>query len=110
MFSSMFSEAPPSMPYQYGTFDTKLVLFSIAIAIFASFMALQIAGMTRSSERGFQRQTAIVTGAIALGGGIWSMHFIGMLAFDICTRVSFEPSLPLLSVMRGGAASCVAIL
>jgi len=109
MFSSMFSEAPPSMPYQYGTFDTKLVLFSIAIAIFASFMALQIAGMARSSERGFQRQTAIVTGAIALGGGIWSMHFIGMLAFDICTRVSFEPTLTLLSMLPGMAASWVAL-
>ena len=59
--------------------------------------------MARSSERGFQRQTAIITGAIALGGGIWSMHFIGMLAFDICTRVS-STGLTLLSMLPGMAA------
>ncbi|MGK5080015.1 PAS domain S-box protein [Janthinobacterium sp. HLX7-2] len=105
----MFAAATDTLPYIYGTHNVWLVLFSIGIAIFASFMALQIAGMARSSERGFQRQTAIVTGAIALGGGIWSMHFIGMLAFDICTRVSFDPSLTLLSMLPGVAASWVAL-
>ncbi|MEG1056098.1 MAG: MHYT domain-containing protein, partial [Janthinobacterium sp.] len=105
----MFAAPADALPYIYGTHDAGLVLFSIGIAIFASFMALQIAGMARSSERGFQRQTAIITGAIALGGGIWSMHFIGMLAFDICTRVSFDPGLTLLSMLPGMAASWVAL-
>jgi len=109
MLSSIFAFSTDTVPYIYGTHDAGLVLFSIGIAIFASFMALQIAGMARSSERGFQRQTAIITGAIALGGGIWSMHFIGMLAFDICTRVSFEPGLTLLSMLPGVAASWVAL-
>jgi NO-binding membrane sensor protein with MHYT domain len=109
MFSSMFDVSSTTLPYIYGSHNYWLVLFSIGIAIFASFMALQIAGMARSSERGFQRQTAIITGAIALGGGIWSMHFIGMLAFDICTRVSFDPSLTLLSMLPGVAASWVAL-
>ena len=109
MLSSIFAFSTDTVPYIYGTHDAWLVLFSIGIAIFASFMALQIAGMARSSERGFQRQTAIITGAIALGGGIWSMHFIGMLAFDICTRVSFEPGLTLLSMLPGVAASWVAL-
>ena len=109
MLSSIFAFSTDTVPYIYGTHDAWLVLFSIGIAIFASFMALQIAGMARSSERGFQRQTAIITGAIALGGGIWSMHFIGMLAFDICTRVSFDPGLTLLSMLPGVAASWVAL-
>ncbi|MGK5004650.1 PAS domain S-box protein [Janthinobacterium sp. LB2P70] len=109
MFSSIFAVSTDTMQYIYGTHNAWLVLFSIGIAIFASFMALQIAGMARSSERGFQRQTAIITGAIALGGGIWSMHFIGMLAFDICTRVSFDPGLTLLSMLPGMAASWVAL-
>ena len=69
MFSSMFAAGAPSMPYQYGTHDGSLVLISVAIAIFASFMALQVAGMARDSDVWLQRQTAIVTGAIALGGG-----------------------------------------
>nr|WP_314606382.1 PAS domain S-box protein [uncultured Janthinobacterium sp.] len=109
MFSSIFAVSADTTQYIYGTHNAWLVLFSIGIAIFASFMALQIAGMARSSERGFQRQTAIITGAIALGGGIWSMHFIGMLAFDICTRVSFDPGLTLLSMLPGMAASWVAL-
>ncbi|MNK55748.1 Sensory/regulatory protein RpfC [compost metagenome] len=109
MLSSIFAVSTDTMQYIYGTHNAWLVLFSIGIAIFASFMALQIAGMARSSERGFQRQTAIITGAIALGGGIWSMHFIGMLAFDICTRVSFDPGLTLLSMLPGMAASWVAL-
>ena len=109
MFSSMFATGPASMPYQYGTHDGSLVLISVAIAIFASFMALQVAGMARDSDMWLQRQTAIVTGAIALGGGIWSMHFIGMLAFDLCTHVTFEPRLTLLSMLPGMAASWVAL-
>ncbi len=109
MLSSIFAFSTDTVPSIYGTHDAGLVLFSIGIAIFASFMALQIAGMARSSERGFQRQTAIITGAIALGVGIWAMHFIGMLAFDICTRVSFDPSLTLLSMLPGVAASWVAL-
>ena len=109
MLSSLFTTGPASLPYQYGTHDGWLVLVSVAIAIFASFMALQVAGMARDSDMQLQRQTAIVTGAIALGGGIWSMHFIGMLAFDLCTQVTFEPRLTLLSMLPGMGASWVAL-
>jgi NO-binding membrane sensor protein with MHYT domain len=108
MFSSMFDVSSTTLPYIYGSHNYWLVLFSIGIAIFASFMALQIAGMARSSERGFQRQTAIITGAIALGGGIWSMHFIGMLAFDLHARVLRPQPDPAVHA-AGVAASWVAL-
>jgi PAS domain S-box-containing protein len=63
-----------------GTHDAVLVCISILIAIAASYTALDLAGRVRASE-GWLRSVWLVTAAIAMGGGIWAMHFIAMLAF-----------------------------
>ncbi|MGV7209084.1 MHYT domain-containing protein [Oxalobacteraceae bacterium A2-2] len=107
--ADMFTDRSASVAYLSGAHDPWLVLFSVVLAMFASFMALQIGGMARDSDHRLQRQTAIATGAVALGGGIWSMHFIGMLAFDLCTRVAYDPAMTLLSMLPGMAASWVAL-
>lgn len=65
-----------------GTYDRLLVLLSVLIATFASFTALSLAGRVRVSG-GWMRRTWITAAAIALGGGIWSMHFVAMLAFTV---------------------------
>ncbi|HWZ47637.1 MAG TPA: EAL domain-containing protein [Herbaspirillum sp.] len=96
-------------PYIYGIFDPWLVLLSILVAIFSSGMALQIAGMARSSISPWQRRAAIATGSIALGGGIWAMHFIGMLAFQLCAQVSYAPVATIMSMLPALGASWVAL-
>ena len=63
--------------------SSDLVALSVAMAVLASVLALQMAGLARRADTRFMRQMARGSGAMALGGGIWSMHFIGMLAFTV---------------------------
>src|SRR5690606_4850624 len=90
-------------------YDPKLVLLSLAIAVFAAGMALQLAGEARDSSQPLARQITIFTGSLALGGGIWAMHFLGMLAFELCAAVRFELGMTLLSMLPSVAASWVAL-
>jgi len=92
-----------------GEYRPWLVALSVLVAVLTSAMALQLAGVARRAASAFYRQLAIATGALALGGGVWSMHFIGMLAFAICAEVVYDPALTLLSVLPSLAASWVAL-
>ena len=65
-----------------GTHDGVLVVLSILIAVFASFTALNLAGRVRAAS-GNLRRLWVTAAAVALGSGIWSMHFVAMLAFSI---------------------------
>lgn len=91
----------------YGIYDPKLVLLSLLVAIFASWMGLQIAGQARQQTR--QRTLFLFTGSLALGAGVWAMHFIGMLAFNLCTQVDYDPMITILSNLPSIGASYVAL-
>jgi NO-binding membrane sensor protein with MHYT domain len=93
----------------YGTYSYWMVGLSVFIAVFASFMGLQVAFQTTGSTSPKRKQIMLLIGSIALGGGIWSMHFIGMLAFNLCTTVEYGWGLTLLSLLPGIAASWVAL-
>ena len=80
-----------------GTYDPYLVALSFAVACLASYSALDLGGRIRVSRR-WARLAWLATAAIAMGGGIWSMHFIGMLAFIVPMPVSYDFSLTLLSL------------
>lgn len=92
-----------------SSYDPLLVLMSLCIAVFTSGMALQLAGVARDSETAWWRQITILTGSLALGAGVWSMHFIGMLAFQLCAEVRFDLGVTLLSMLPSLAASWVAL-
>src|SRR5262249_32581753 len=81
-----------------GTYDPYLVALSIAVASLASYTALDLAGRIRVSV-GWARAAWLATAAIAMGGGIWSMHFIAMLAFLLPMPVSFDVGLTALSLV-----------
>jgi NO-binding membrane sensor protein with MHYT domain len=49
------------------------------------------------------------TGSLALGAGVWAMHFIGMLAFAPCTDVDYDPATTILSSLPSIGASFVAL-
>lgn len=89
--------------------DPLLVLMSLCIAVFTSGMALQLAGVARDSDTAWWRHVTIATGSLALGAGIWAMHFIGMLAFQLCAEVRFDLDVTLLSMLPSLAASWVAL-
>ncbi|WP_338767323.1 MHYT domain-containing protein [Massilia sp. METH4] len=109
VLAKLFS--PPDDPslLQYGIYDFRLVALSVLIAIFASWMGLHIAGHHRTAQTRGLRMAALLSGSMALGAGIWAMHFIGMLAFDVCTGTQYEPVITALSLLPGLAASAVAL-
>jgi len=102
--SSFFITATQHTSVVQGSYDLGLVLLSLFVSIFSSTMALQSAQIARRTKNRLYRHTAIGTGAIALGGGIWTMHFIGMLAFELPTHVHYATSVTLLSF----APACIA--
>src|SRR6202140_3775138 len=81
-----------------GTYNPYLVALSILVAAFASYTALDLGGRV-AAARGIARRVWLVAGAIAMGGGIWSMHFIAMLAFNIPIPMSYDIGLTTLSLV-----------
>jgi PAS domain S-box-containing protein len=88
---------PPSAAL-HSHHDPGLVVLAIAVAIMASFVALDLAGRIRET-RGGSRIGWWLAGAVALGGGIWSMHFIAMLAFQLGTRITYDVATTVLSLV-----------
>src|ERR1700704_1538982 len=80
-----------------GTYHPYLVVLSILVASFASYTALDLGGHVRAARR-LARQAWLVAAAITMGGGIWSMHFIGMLAFVLPLPMSYDIALTTLSL------------
>jgi NO-binding membrane sensor protein with MHYT domain len=81
-----------------GTHDPYLVALSILVACFASYTALDLSGHV-GAARGFARREWLVAAAITMGGGIWSMHFVAMLAFIMPTLMSYDIGLTILSLV-----------
>lgn len=92
-----------------GTYNPWLVCLSILIAIGSSYIGLQIAAMAKRAPKGLHAQVALLTGSLAMGGGIWSMHFIGMLAFHIGDHVHYDPLITLGSMVPSVFASWIAL-
>jgi len=91
-----------------GTYDYRLVLLSIVIAILAAYAALDLAGRVTAS-RGFVRATWLSGGSFALGFGIWSMHYVGMEALRLPVAVLYDWPMVLLSMMAAIVASAIAL-
>ncbi|GLK72695.1 response regulator [Ancylobacter dichloromethanicus] len=91
-----------------GSHDIALVALSILIAVAASFTALDLAGRI-AGARGSIRLAWLAAAAVVLGGGIWSMHFIAMLALNIGMDVSYAPGLTLLSLLLAIGSTGVAL-
>src|SRR5690606_25189933 len=87
----------------FGAYEPRLVLLSILIAIFSSWIGLQIAGQAAASRT--HRALVLGSGSLALGAGVWAMHFIGMLAFNLCTPITYDPMVTLLSALPSIGAS-----
>jgi signal transduction histidine kinase/CheY-like chemotaxis protein len=81
-----------------GHYEIPLVLISVLVAIFASYTALSLAGRVTGTHGSASRRW-IAGGAIAMGTGIWSMHFIGMLAFRLPIPMGFDLGITLLSLL-----------
>lgn len=90
-------------------YDYRLVAVSISIAICAAYAALGLAERV-SAAKGDFKLIWIGGGASAMGTAIWSMHYIGMLAFQLPVAVHYDIPLVLLSMAAAIFASAVALI
>ncbi len=79
-----------------GSYNYALVALSVLIAMFASYAALDLAGRVTAAG-GWTRAGWLLGGAGAMGTGIWSMHYLGMLAFILPIPVAYHWPTVLLS-------------
>src|ERR1700680_2520671 len=91
-----------------GYYDTRLVALSVFIAVVASYTALDLAARV-TFARGSTRYLWLSGGATAMGIGIWSMHYLGMLAFRLPVPVLYDWPTVLLSLAAAILASLVAL-
>jgi PAS domain S-box-containing protein len=91
-----------------GSYNDALVALSVLIAMFASYAALDLAGRVTATG-GWTRAVWLLGGAGAMGTGIWSMHYIGMLAFVLPVPVAYHWPTVLLSLLAAILASVVAL-
>lgn len=80
-----------------GSYDVSLIILSIIVSVFASFTALGLAQRLAQST-GTVRYAWLGAAAIAMGGGIWAMHFVAILAFSLPVPITYDLTLTLLSL------------
>src|SRR5258708_2056174 len=91
-----------------SSYNYVLVALSVLIAMFASYAALDLAGRVTAAG-GWTRAVWLLGGVGAMGTGIWSMHYIGMLAFILPIPVAYHWPTVLLSVFAAILASVIAL-
>ena len=85
-------------PTMHGSYNVLLVLLSLAMATLASYTALELASLIALMENRKLRHLWLGAGATAMGIGIWSMHFVGMLAFSLPIPLGYDFTITLASL------------
>ncbi|MBV4504456.1 EAL domain-containing protein [Pseudomonas sp. BW13M1] len=91
-----------------GSYSSSLVLISLCVAILASYTALDLTGRI-ATAKGRAVYLWMGGGAFAMGIGIWSMHFIGMLAFSLPIELGYDTALTAFSLLIAVASSGFAL-
>ncbi|MGC0841178.1 putative bifunctional diguanylate cyclase/phosphodiesterase [Pantoea agglomerans] len=89
------------------TWDSVLICVSLIVVFIASFTALDTAGRV-AVTRGWSARFWLLVGGIAMGIGVWAMHFIGMLAMMLPMMMRYDTRLTLLSLLVAILASVLA--
>ena len=98
---------PPGSAMSHA-YDYRLVALSVVIAMAAAYVALDLAGRT-TAARGKSRPWWLLGGALSMGVGIWSMHYIGMLAFSLPVPVLYDLPTVVVSLLAAVLASGAAL-
>ncbi|MHC1481624.1 putative bifunctional diguanylate cyclase/phosphodiesterase [Frateuria aurantia] len=87
----------------------SLVVLSLLVAALASYTTLDVSGRIVALRDTRRRQWWLGGGALAMGSGIWAMHFVGMLAFSLPIRLAYDPWITMLSLCLAIAVSYFAL-
>lgn len=108
-YSIFFFRAGTPTALLYGSYNPWLVVLSALVAIGTSVLALQLTRLSQNQTSLVSQKFSIIASSVSLGAGIWAMHFIGMLAYEICTKVTYNPEITMISMMPGILASYYAL-
>ena len=97
-------------PELLASYDPWLVAVSIIVAVLASYAALDLSARIAAAGRGWGRTGWMIGGAIAMGCGIWSMHFIAMLALRLAVPIRYDVALTALSLVVAIVAAGFALM
>ncbi len=98
----------PLLNIYSGEYNLVLVVISISAAIVAAYSAFLFAEQANAPKISrAKRQIWFWSGAASLGCGIWVMHFIGMLAYQLPIEVKYEPITTLISVIPAIVAGLI---
>lgn len=100
--------APQENAVLIGSYDPWLVAASLVMAMLASYTALDMAARV-SASKGHAARWWLAGGSAAMGIGIWSMHFLGMLAFRLPIPMGYSPAITVLSLLIAIASSAFAL-
>ena len=96
------------MTFLTPSYDLRVVAASFFIASFASFVGLDLVSRVATRDRRLARRWW-AGGALAMGTGIWSMHFVGMLAFTLPIPLGYTAAMTFVSWLAGVTVSAVAL-
>lgn len=91
-----------------GSYNLYLVGLSYVVAVAASYTALELSRRV-SQSKGLTATAWLAAGACSMGIGIWTMHFIGMLAFTLPMKFSYDITITVVSLLVGIGAAAFAI-
>jgi diguanylate cyclase (GGDEF)-like protein len=89
-------------------YDAGAVAVSVLIAMFVSYVALDLAKRVRTPDRTLALGWW-AGGSLAMGSGIWSMHFVGMFAFRLPIAIGYDYGVTFLSWLAAVAVSGIAL-
>jgi PAS domain S-box-containing protein len=107
--SNWFQSGPIPSDVINGKYDLLLVGLSYAVAVLASYVALNLVGRLRAEQNTLAKIYWLAGGAFTMGAGIWSMHFIGMLAFIMPMPMEYELGWTGASLIMAIIASALAL-
>lgn len=99
---------PAPHPAIAGSYDYLQVALSALLAVSASYAALDLGGRVTAAS-GWARSVWLTGGAAAMGLGMWSTHFVAMLAFSLPVPVSYNWPTVLLALLAGIFSSAFAL-
>ncbi|WP_337877958.1 MHYT domain-containing protein [Caldimonas sp.] len=106
-----FLSRSAEVPRAELVYSDMLVAASVIVAMLGGMAAMQLMGIARRPDRvgAATAHAAHWTAVIVLGGSVWSMHFIGMLAVDVCQPVQFDEWVTAASMLPSVVASAVGL-
>lgn len=105
-----FLLTPPHASTLYnGDYDAKWVVISVLLSIVAAYAALDASSRIEQQHNRINRLVWAIISAVTMGLGVWSMHFIGMMALALECHVYYDPAITLISMIPGILASGIAL-